>query len=316
MGRGPRRRARLSSVGAVVGATYPRAVAEARRLMPQAVLLLPGIGAQGATPADVARRVHERASERARACVALGDLRVSRRRRRLAQGGSRRGGAPARRGLGGVRVVTRPEIPHVDLPDRRSAWRSSWRHHPRRPDREGPEQRLERRPRRPADHEHPGRCHDGDRRPRRGRRRSTRQGRRHARVDRRQVRHHGRRPARAEPGDRPARAQPRAEDPRRLTAFAVCTAARAIVMSGFPTGPHPHRARPVLAFLARQEQVPRRAAEREHARTDALAVRARPEEEPRRPQLEPSELAELDLEAPLASPDAAGELRRSIGGPS
>jgi orotidine-5'-phosphate decarboxylase len=45
----------LSSIGAVVGATYPRAVAEARRLMPQAVLLLPGIGAQGATPADVAR---------------------------------------------------------------------------------------------------------------------------------------------------------------------------------------------------------------------------------------------------------------------
>ena len=45
----------LSSMGAVVGATYPRAVAEARRLMPQAVLLLPGIGAQGATPADVAR---------------------------------------------------------------------------------------------------------------------------------------------------------------------------------------------------------------------------------------------------------------------
>src|SRR5919198_6033752 len=45
----------LSSIGAVVGATYPRAVAEARRLMPQAILLLPGIGAQGATAADVAR---------------------------------------------------------------------------------------------------------------------------------------------------------------------------------------------------------------------------------------------------------------------
>jgi orotidine-5'-phosphate decarboxylase len=45
----------LSSVGAVVGATYPRAIGEARRLMPQSVLLLPGIGAQGATPADVAR---------------------------------------------------------------------------------------------------------------------------------------------------------------------------------------------------------------------------------------------------------------------
>ena len=45
----------LSSVGAIVGATYPRAISEARRLMPQAPILLPGVGAQGATPADVAR---------------------------------------------------------------------------------------------------------------------------------------------------------------------------------------------------------------------------------------------------------------------
>ena len=45
----------LSNVGAVVGATYPRAVGEARRLMPQAILLLLGVGTQGATPADVAR---------------------------------------------------------------------------------------------------------------------------------------------------------------------------------------------------------------------------------------------------------------------
>ena len=45
----------LSSVGAVVGATHPRAVSEARRLMPQTPILLPGVGAQGATPADVAR---------------------------------------------------------------------------------------------------------------------------------------------------------------------------------------------------------------------------------------------------------------------
>ncbi len=45
----------LSSVGAVVGATHPRAVGEARRLMPQAVLLLPGVGAQGATVAELAR---------------------------------------------------------------------------------------------------------------------------------------------------------------------------------------------------------------------------------------------------------------------
>lgn len=45
----------LSSVGAVIGATYPRAVGEARKLLPQSILLLPGVGAQGATPADIAR---------------------------------------------------------------------------------------------------------------------------------------------------------------------------------------------------------------------------------------------------------------------
>jgi orotidine-5'-phosphate decarboxylase len=45
----------LSAVGAVIGATHPRAVGEARRLLPQSILLLPGVGAQGATPADVAR---------------------------------------------------------------------------------------------------------------------------------------------------------------------------------------------------------------------------------------------------------------------
>jgi len=45
----------LSSVGAVVGATHPRAVAEARKLMPQSIFLLPGVGEQGASPADLAR---------------------------------------------------------------------------------------------------------------------------------------------------------------------------------------------------------------------------------------------------------------------
>jgi len=43
----------LSALGAVVGATFPREVAEVRRLLPQAVLLLPGVGAQGGRPADV-----------------------------------------------------------------------------------------------------------------------------------------------------------------------------------------------------------------------------------------------------------------------
>ncbi|TML45631.1 MAG: orotidine-5'-phosphate decarboxylase [Actinobacteria bacterium] len=45
----------LSSVGAVVGATHPRAISEARRLLPRSILLLPGVGAQGASPGDVAR---------------------------------------------------------------------------------------------------------------------------------------------------------------------------------------------------------------------------------------------------------------------
>jgi len=45
----------LSSVGAVVGATHPRAVAEARRLLPQAILLLPGVGAQGGSVGELER---------------------------------------------------------------------------------------------------------------------------------------------------------------------------------------------------------------------------------------------------------------------
>jgi orotidine-5'-phosphate decarboxylase len=44
----------LSSVGAVVGATYPREVAEARELLPRAILLLPGVGAQGGRPEELA----------------------------------------------------------------------------------------------------------------------------------------------------------------------------------------------------------------------------------------------------------------------
>jgi orotidine-5'-phosphate decarboxylase len=45
----------LSSVGAVVGATHPRVVADARRLMPRTILLLPGVGVQGGTVADLGR---------------------------------------------------------------------------------------------------------------------------------------------------------------------------------------------------------------------------------------------------------------------
>jgi orotidine-5'-phosphate decarboxylase len=44
----------LSSVGAVVGATHPQEIAAARSLLPHTPFLLPGIGVQGGTPADVA----------------------------------------------------------------------------------------------------------------------------------------------------------------------------------------------------------------------------------------------------------------------
>ncbi len=44
----------LSDVGAVVGATSPQHLARARQLMPHAVFLLPGVGAQGGRVEDLA----------------------------------------------------------------------------------------------------------------------------------------------------------------------------------------------------------------------------------------------------------------------
>jgi orotidine-5'-phosphate decarboxylase len=44
----------LSSVGAVLGATYPDELEAARRLLPRAPFLLPGVGAQGGRPEELA----------------------------------------------------------------------------------------------------------------------------------------------------------------------------------------------------------------------------------------------------------------------
>jgi orotidine-5'-phosphate decarboxylase len=44
----------LSDVGAVVGATEPRHLARARELLPHAIFLLPGVGAQGGRVEDLA----------------------------------------------------------------------------------------------------------------------------------------------------------------------------------------------------------------------------------------------------------------------
>jgi orotidine-5'-phosphate decarboxylase len=46
-------RSGLSGTGAVVGATEPRFLARLRELMPRAIFLLPGVGAQGGRAADL-----------------------------------------------------------------------------------------------------------------------------------------------------------------------------------------------------------------------------------------------------------------------
>lgn len=51
-GRGLGDAADYGPVGAVVGATYPDQLAHLRRLMPRALILVPGVGAQGATVRD------------------------------------------------------------------------------------------------------------------------------------------------------------------------------------------------------------------------------------------------------------------------
>jgi orotidine-5'-phosphate decarboxylase len=48
-----------SAVGAVVGATFPSQAQQLRRLMPKAIILVPGYGAQGATAADAAWNFNE-----------------------------------------------------------------------------------------------------------------------------------------------------------------------------------------------------------------------------------------------------------------
>ena len=45
----------LSSVGAVVGATYPKHLKRARELMPNTIILVPGYGTQGGTAQDAAQ---------------------------------------------------------------------------------------------------------------------------------------------------------------------------------------------------------------------------------------------------------------------
>ena len=213
----------LSSVGAVVGATHPRAVGEARRLMPQAILLLPGVGAQGATPARRRARVHERPRERARDRLPLRHVRGEGGRRELAPRRGRGGAATRTRGLGRRRVVIdRQQVARFAAPAAfllavtilvllvRSATSED---EPRHGDRRRRRHRRRPRPdgarRDPAagrhDARHHGRVLDLHDR-----------GRRHAADDRRPVRDDRGGAARAQPGRRPDGAPGRPDDPSPL----------------------------------------------------------------------------------------------------
>jgi hypothetical protein len=68
---------------------------------------------------------------------------------------------------------------------------------------------------------------------------------------------------------------------------------------------HPDCPRDVLVLLPRQQKAARSPSEGQDARL-RVAVRAGPEEESRRPELEAAELTELNLEAALATLDALG----------
>ena len=109
----------LSSVGAVVGATAPRIVGEARREMPRAIILLPGVGAQGAGPADVARAFTSGPSSAlVNASRSVIYAYRDSPRGRLARGGGGRGRTPLVLGLGGRGLVTvdRTQLARVAAP--------------------------------------------------------------------------------------------------------------------------------------------------------------------------------------------------------
>ncbi len=79
----------LSSVGAVVGATYPVQARRARELMPAATILVPGYGTQGGTATDAVASARADGTGIHRECEPKPDVRVSEERRRQAGRGRR-----------------------------------------------------------------------------------------------------------------------------------------------------------------------------------------------------------------------------------
>ena len=82
-----------ADVGAVTGLTYPEQAPALRALMPRAILLVPGLGAQGGRPEDFAALPRRRRARRGRRGLAVDRGRVARARRRRARAhGDPRGG--------------------------------------------------------------------------------------------------------------------------------------------------------------------------------------------------------------------------------
>ena len=89
----------LSLVGAVTGATRPEHLGRLRELMPHAIFLLPGVGAQGGRVEDLGRGVRPAPGRRPRDRLALDRERARRARRRPGHRRGRRG-----RGAAGGRM--------------------------------------------------------------------------------------------------------------------------------------------------------------------------------------------------------------------
>ena len=107
----------LSTVGAVTGATQPEHLVRLRELMPHAVFLLPGVGAQGGRVEDLGPAFAPHPGRRACDRVAL-DRERSRRARRRARSRGRRGGGGAARGrVGALRDPRADGRGRVDPPN-------------------------------------------------------------------------------------------------------------------------------------------------------------------------------------------------------
>ena len=105
----------LADVGAVTGATVPEHLARMRELMPHTPFLLPGIGAQGGSVADLAPAFAPgRAGGLVSASRSIAE-RPRERRREPARGRPRGGGAAPRAGLGaGLNAPPAPRAGRVD----------------------------------------------------------------------------------------------------------------------------------------------------------------------------------------------------------